>query len=224
MRSFRSSSLFPVLGALLIALGGCAQPPDLEALEGNEPVPTFDAEFPSDPQFGIFNDGSMVQVGDPLQTALDAFPRPEGAYDFQNTPAAFAEEFSAVGWEHRRMGFAVMHKNSVVVNALWREKGISSTDINRIVRRYEMRFGEPHQMVPGTASEIQEIQYWFWESESERLCLVSTIDHQGELGFVAAVGRIDVMDALRMSPRLAREDVQRAIEMLKQHESMKEQP
>lgn len=122
------------------------------------------------------------------------------------------------------MGFAVMHKDSVVVQALWREKGLTSAEIATRVRRYELRFGEPHQMVPGTAGEFQEIQYWFWESETERLCLVSTIDFEGELQFVAAVGRVDVMDALRMNPRAAREDRQKAIEMLKQNSPNQEQP
>ena len=225
MRSLRSSSqVFLGLGLLSILIVGCGQPLDLEALEAEDAAPSFEAEFPSDPEFGLLNDGATVKVGEPVQSALDAFPRPEGAYDFNSPPADFEEEFAAAGWEHRKMGFAVMHKNSVVVSAMWREKGITSDDITRLVRRYENRFGEPHQMVPSTAREVQEIQYWFWQVGTERLCLVSTIDHQGELAFVAAVGRTDVMDALRMNPGDAREDVEKAIELLKDSEGNSEQP
>lgn len=220
LKSIPSSSQLIWAGLLCgLLVSGCAQPPDLEALEGStEAAPTFDSDFPNDPDLGLIRDGVVIKVGDPVDRALSAFPRPDGAYDVNRPPTAFESEFQASGWEQRRMGFAVMHKGGVIASALWREKGLDSEDINRRVRQYELRFGPADQMVPSTVREVQQLQYWFWEGENERLCLVSTVDFEGELAFVAAVGRPDVLDALRMNPSAAREDIERAMEMLRTDE------
>lgn len=135
--------------------------------------------------------------------AFRVFPRPSNGFDFFEEAPLTGENYVAKGWQSKVEAFGVVLLRNKVVLAHYTLENADFDTIQSAVREYEAAFGRPAEpTVPGELGS-----YWFWESGSVRMMIATNKDAKGKSILVLTLGDLDIMNALRMSPEGARQDL-----------------
>jgi hypothetical protein len=153
-----------------------------------------------------------ARIGDPVESARKLFPKPEvRAAAFQDLPPGFGPGFSSSGWETDAEGYGIISLGARTVVAMHMEMGVGESRVNEIVSRYRRRlpskFAENFDLEKPHASHSW-VRYWFAEENGHRLMVCAVRLEEGVLNVTEALGTEEALDALRMSPRFAAEDIQ----------------
>lgn len=150
----------------------------------------------------LISESGRLRVGDSLEEAGRAFPPPD-SFGLKELPPGFGTGFRARGFETRDEGLGLILVDNRVAIAVRREENVKVERIEDVVKSFVRQFGEPDESVSGA-----RIEYRFWNKEDQRLMLCTAPDRADPTHFdvTMAVGVMTLMDALRMSYPMARED------------------
>lgn len=210
-RFWRSSSLLALAGLLL---SGCAAPEKI-TLEGEpaEPLPELRVVMPEDrwaTRLGLAEGGSLLKVGDEMDRGFEVFEKPPRATTFSDMPEPFTPPFQADGWETSGAGFGMIGYRGQVAAAMLTYDRTDPSRLDRILEDYRGLFGPEQSVVESVTGS-----YRFWQEQDQRLAIVGYRDSRGRLTVTVALGLVPVMDRLRLSPEIARQDLD-AAERLRQ--------
>ncbi len=150
----------------------------------------------------LMSENGRLRVGDSLEEAGRTFPPPD-AFGLKELPPGFGTGFRARGYETREEGLGLILVDNRVAIAVRREENVNADKIEEVVKAFVRQFGEPDESVSGA-----RIEYRFWNKEDQRLMLCTAPDREDPTHYdvTMAVGVMTLMDALRMSYPMARED------------------
>jgi hypothetical protein len=204
---------FVFASVLAITLFGCGGDAD----EGNTDgfVKTTKAvkapEWDISSDLALFADSQSIHVGDSVSDAESVFRKPEGrAAAFRDLPPGFGPGYRSIGWSTEAEGFGVISLEGRVVVAVHSEYGVSESRSEQVVNKYLRRYGSRFKRLAaadGTDLEPSWVQYWFAEQNKQRLLVCAVRMKDGFVNVTESVGWAEAMDALRMSPKNAMEDL-----------------
>jgi len=221
-KEFAAAALFCVLTTV-----GCGGPSAPTANSGQQaPAPEVNADgvptkqtillptplAPADGALGMVHNGELVRVGEDLDDVLRIFPKPKGAYQFEEEPPVGHDTMKATVWEGRGQSLAVLHlpsrDNRRVVLAMYTLENVADSVVNQIVAEHDAVW-QPCRDPLFT----EQSTYRFWTQGPARLMIVESKDPKDRKSITVAIGHYEVMDALRMSPSLAVEDQAEALDI-----------
>lgn len=209
----RASNVFGffVLISLLWAVAGCdggATPVSPQDLVAEKPeVTNLSTQWtPADDAPVMINGDQRLRIHDTEEAAMRVFPRPRGAFDFFEEPPVEGDDFVAKGWQSNAEAFGMLLLRNRIVLALYTLENVDTELLASKLTKYE------EGLIPLTPSAVPGDvgSYWFWESGRTRLMMVHSRDAQGRGQLVVALGDTEIMDALRMAPGAARQDLTEA--------------
>lgn len=201
--------LFWAPAAILLVLAGCA--PDAKAPSETPvaataervPPPDFKSlEMISDAP-RLFNENREVHVGQEVSEAENLIARPRRAADFRDLPPSFGAGYRSRGWEGDGEGFGIISYTNRVVVAVHTIGGVDERRLETMLTRYRTA----SELKPDVAGE--SARYWFNAKGSIQLMLCAVQGKDG-LYITEAVGWDRAMQALRMNPLQAENDVRKA--------------
>jgi len=203
----------PILAVLGLGSIACNTQPKAETKPA---VDTATATKPVDvPQnvetsvLGLIKNRRLVRVGDTAEKALEAFEKPEKARVLSEPPPNWPKDIRATGWEAEDRGLGVLLSNERIVGILYTEYETTPERIAQIQSDYTNTFG-PAQAV----SDTENVHYSFWEDAENRLAICSTKNSKGKLVVSVCCGVKKIMDSLGFSLSEAKEESQRAEQIL----------
>jgi hypothetical protein len=142
-----------------------------------------------------------MKPGDSVEASLEVFPRPRNAAALYDAPSVFSKEFRAKGWDNGREGFGVIATRGVVVLGLRVEYDVPVDRPNDLVLQYQRE----HGLADATVAD-GPTAYWFWDRAPYRLAVCKTMDAEGRITLVSAVGLASALDAIGLGPGTAAAD------------------
>lgn len=221
----KTRSLLP-----LLLLVGCAAPEKVTVEPPAQDVEKLKSIFfqtgvsPED-DLALLHGDARLYLGVPQAEALKIFEPQAKSTPFSNLPEAFADNFTASGWERVPFSFGCIGYtqedrlsgtrtfDDVVVLAMVTREDVDADTVAEALRTYSANFGPPDEDTTGRL-QGQGLDYWFWTVPGRRLMISASVDPKGKRSLTIALGVPKVMTTLRMSPELAVEDRQAAIESL----------
>lgn len=178
-----------------------AQKPTIPPIRFGTKVEVPSSLAPTD--LGLMGESGSLRVGDSLEEASRVFPSPQNAFGLKELPPGFGPTFKARGFETREEGLGLILVDDRVAVAIRREENVNGEKVEEVTKAFVRQFGEPDESVTGA-----RIEYRFWNKEDQRLMLCSAPDREDPTHYdmTMAVGVSNLMDALRMSYPMARED------------------
>ncbi|MEX2244169.1 MAG: hypothetical protein WD716_10030 [Fimbriimonadaceae bacterium] len=221
----KTRSLLP-----LLLLVGCAAPEKVTVEPPAQDVKELDSVVflsgvPPDQDLALLHGDSRLYLGVTRSEALGIFEPQERSTPFSNLPEGFADNFTASGWERGTFSFGCIGYtqedrlngartlDDVVVLAMVTREDVDADTVAEALRVYSANFGPPDEDTTGRL-QGQGLDYWFWTVPGRRLMISATVDPKGKRSLTIALGVPTLMTHLRMSPDLAVEDRQAAIESL----------
>lgn len=203
--AFRSIVFSLWISALVLV--GCgpegAAALDAEAIAPEKPTVQVSTQWtPAEDAPLLLNGDSRLRIHASEEEAFRAFPRPRGAFDFFEEPPIEGDDYTAKGWQTNAEAFGVLLLRNRMVLGLYTLEGADGDTVAEKVRLYEEGMGRPPSVVPGEIGS-----YWFWESGQTRLMITTSRDAKGKSQLAVALGDVAIMNALRMSPDAARQDL-----------------
>ena len=196
-----------------LALAGCGGDAD-ESTNGDFVTTTKAVKSPEwdiSSDLALYADSLSIHVGDSVSDAEKVFRKPEGrASNFRDLPAGFGPGYRSIGWSTEAEGFGVISLEGRVVEAVHSEYGVSESQSEQILDSYRRRYGNRFKKLVGADGKDLEpswVQYWFAEQNKQRLMVCAVRMKDGFVNVTEAVGWAEAMDALRMSPKSAIEDL-----------------
>lgn len=227
LKRFSSGFLIISLGILLGVSGCGSQPaPQAQAPVPPTPAPELNGDgvptkqtivlatpaVPAEGTLGMVHNGELVRVGEDLEDVLRVFPKPKGAYQFEEEPPVGHDTLKATVWEGRGQSLAVLHlpsrQNRRTVLAMYTLDNVADSVINQVLAEHESVWQPCRDPLFGEQST-----YRFWTQGPSRLMIVESKDLKDRKSLTVVIGHYEVMDALRMSPSLALEDQAEALEI-----------
>jgi hypothetical protein len=174
-------------------------------------MPNLDAKS----ELVLIRQSGRLHVGDSVESALVLYPPLQKSKELSELPAT-VPGLSASGWQGENEGFGMAAKDGRVALALRSQDLLEAGDLSTIVRNYESEIGRQADDLPQSSRG----QYWFWTSQraptgAQRLMIYSRTGKSGKRSVVIALGDSTVMDALRMNPQAARNDLDKAEAVLR---------
>jgi hypothetical protein len=182
-------------------MSGSSAPKETPIVRNVEP-PTFGAT-----DLAIRGGAVVVKVGDTAENIDRAFPQPANAATFTELPSQFNGLYRARGFENATLGFGAIYYDNQVACAIHRIENITVGEVNQIVEQYTRAQGDPAEKIQGAS-----IAYWFWKEGSQIQMICSAPDRTQNQRFDLTIGLGDkvVMEALRMTPLQAGNDMRNA--------------
>lgn len=166
-----------------------------------KPVPIPEWDNPS--KIALAGEIRQVHVGDAVNDAERAFDKPDKRRsDFRDLPPGFGPGYSSRGWETDTGGYGLISAEGRVVAAVRSEYGVSEDRLQEILRKYRADLTVEQPTESGGNA-----RYWFAEDNNRRLMVCAVGLPDGSLDVTQAIGSIDAMDAMRMGPIPARNDI-----------------
>lgn len=145
--------------------------------------------------------------GDPGEVER-AFDPPSRTFPIGELP--FEEgELTVTGWQSANEGLGIISREGRVVLVLHTFERASERLADDLIDQYGALSRNLHTEIQG-----DNVRYWFWQDNRQRLMLVRHRDRRGNLHVTVALGVIELMNVLRMDPDSAQEDADRADELL----------
>lgn len=169
------------------------------------PGPATSPGSPTAQTLAILKDGKQLKVGDSASEAGLIFPQPQAqhVYKLSTLPASLKGfGYSVVGWESGSLGFGAIISGDKIVAALYTEKQDSKQRTDGIIGNYTQTF-----VIPPTHLTAPGLNYYFWQSGSDRLMLLDQKIDRNSHRVTIAVGENPVMDQLRADPAHVRTDL-----------------
>lgn len=206
LRSIKSFGLT----SLAIGLVGCQQgPPAAPGIEVEMAPLTRAAlqiQLPkkADPEWPkILRDENSLTMGESVEAAERAFPRPRNAFEFFEEPPFTGDDYQCFGWQSRSEAFAGVYLRDQLVVGLYSQERVTDETLARVVEEYKNAYlSLPMEEIPAKYGT-----YYFWEAGPARLMVGSSLDGSKRRELVIAIGQRDAMDALRMSSTAIRQDL-----------------
>jgi hypothetical protein len=197
----------------MLALAGCGGDSDQSANGGF--VTTTKAVKPPDwdinSDLALVADSQSLHVGDSISEAEKVFLKPEGRVtNFHDLPPGFGPGYRSIGWSTEAEGFGLISLEGRVVAAVHSEYGVSESRSEQIIDKYRRRYGARIKKLAaadGSDLEPSWVQYWFAEQNKQRLMVCAVRLKDGFVNVTEAVGSAEAMDALRMGPKAAQDDL-----------------
>lgn len=204
---------FVLVPMFMLALTGCGGDTDESANGGfvntTKAVKPPDWDINSD--LALVVDSQSIHVGDAVSEAEKVFRKPEGRVsNFRDLPPGFGPGYRSIGWSTEAEGFGMINLEGRVVVAVHSEYGVSESRSNQIIDKYRRRNAiRFKKLAAGDGSDLEPswVQYWFAEHNKQRLMVCAVRLKDGFVNVTEAVGSAEAMDALRMSPKAAQEDL-----------------
>ena len=197
-------AFWPVIAG--IALVGCG---DVSSPKAETPAPIVAAptkiesvDFESQSELRLFRGIRTLSVGDPWESAQNVFPSPKRFYPLDEVPSKITGPLKAQGWMTDNEGFGVLLFNGRVAMAMHQIEKATPEMETRVLNEYQSYLSTSGALeVKGSRSH-----YWFRDDKTHRLMICSVMGADGYRYIAVAVGDRNLMDALRMSPSMAKED------------------
>lgn len=167
----------------------------------------------SSTSLGLIRRAGKIKVGDTQDHAFRIFKQPPTAYEFSDLPSVLSSEhFKAAGWQSTGSGqrpsegFGVVLYDDQVCLAVYQIDHQTEEGVQELLTDHQKEVGT----TPTSTQLGKYIRYWFWQERTQRLMMVATsMPHEGA-SVTLAVGDVNVMDALGMSPDAAKNDQSQA--------------
>ena len=203
-----------VLASLFaLAIVGCGGDAEEDANGGfvNTTKAVKAPEWDISSDLALVADSQSIHVGDLVSDAENVFRKPEGrAAAFRDLPPGFGPGYRSIGWSTEVEGFGVISLEGRVVVAVHSEYGVSESRSEQVIDKYRRRYGNRFKKLTaadGKDLEPSWVQYWFAEQNKQRLLVCAVRMKDGFVNVTESVGWAEAMDALRMSPKNALEDL-----------------
>lgn len=222
------TAFFPWISLGLLA--GCDTAPVADA-ESNPEPPATQADFGQLPalplgsrsRLAVVGPEGEVRVGDSLDVALRAFPRPPRAVSVRGNPPFLAEPFEARGWETSAASLGIVARDERVWLVVWTQENLSASEVASEIDRYRRRRSPDEQLGSGP------LRFWFWQDPApwdgavrsagqplETRRMLGVVETQpGRYRLVVGLGATPLMDQYRMSPAAVSADRDKALERLR---------
>jgi len=208
-QAFRSIKSFGLI-SLSVALAGCQQGPaaapgiEVEMAPLSRVALRVDLPKKSSPEWPrILRDENSLTMGESVEVAERAFPRPRNAFEFFEEPPFTGDDYQCFGWQSRSEAFAGVYLRDQLVVGLYSQERVTDETLARVVEEYKNAYlSLPMEEIPAKYGT-----YYFWESGPVRLMVGSSLDGSKRRELVIAVGQREAMDALRMNSAAIRQDL-----------------
>ena len=143
--------------------------------------------------------GRKLEIGADESALREVFPKPEGAYEFNDLPSVLRGSFESTGWEGRNEGFGAILYGGKVALAMRQFYEIDGARFDELFRTLQ----NANRGVTRTNAEGRNAEFWFWESGSQILMALRRGVKGNRYDLTIALGDKAVMDALEMTPAKA---------------------
>ena len=154
----------------------------------------------------LFHSGASFRLGEPYDQAMAVFPMPKSAFEFNELPLPLQKNYVGRGWETSRLGFGVVLHNDRVLLAVSQTDRADAATAEQFLKAYDDAFTT---LQPITV-EDGRVKARFFEQAGQRLMLLVVND--GDIHLTAALGQIELMDAIGANPAKVREGVTSMVE------------
>ena len=190
------------LSTILLATSfGCQAPSSGSAVAAQAQMgsPAADQEG----TFALNFDNRSVRLGQSLDQLKGDHPMPEGANLISNPPANFPPPYTAWGWSKAGTGLGVIAYEGRVAVAV---KITERSDSDEVASLYSLlKALDPDDT--RIAVTGRRASYWFLDRKASRKALCAITSDGNDRKIVEAIGDVDLMHELRLSPESARQDV-----------------
>jgi len=154
----------------------------------------------------LFHSGASFRLGEPYDHAMAVFPMPKSAFEFNELPLPLQKNYVGRGWETSRLGFGAVLHNDRVLLALSQTDRTDAATAEQFLAAYDEAFTA---LQPITV-EDGRVKARFFEQAGQRLMLLVVND--GNIHLTAALGQVELMDAIGANPARVREGVASMVE------------
>ncbi len=181
----------------LVLCAGCGPsatlPPAPRAAEAAPFVePRFDVASP----LRLERLGRRLQIGADEATLRAVFPKPDGAYVFNDLPTKLRGVFESRGWENGTEGFGAILYGGRVALAMRQFYAIDGARFDELFDTVR----SANRSVRGASASGRNADFWFWIAESQTLMVLRRGVKGNRYDMTIALGDKSLMDSLDMSP------------------------
>ncbi len=146
-----------------------------------------------------------VAYPDP-QKIFESFRDPKySGSEYDDLPPTFKFPYRARSWETAKMGFGEILYDGTLVAALYQDDKITQDQVDEMVNAHKEQVGG---LLPDIVGG-KRVTYWFWEIDKQRLMICAYRTEKKGTKLTIAMGDDKVLDALGISPQLARKNIGR---------------
>lgn len=165
----------------------------------------------------VYEGETDIRLGEKAELALvEEFRKPSKSIDLIELPPGFEDSFSVHGWETETRSVAVIGRDGDIVLVLDSYYGKDEEFAQKLVDRYEYRFGPPVDRILN-----DNTHYLFWRDGDVRLMVMDDKDSYGKHTLAIGLGQSKTMTTLRMTKEAAQNDAAKAEKLRKSQESSK---
>lgn len=162
-------------------------------------APTFDLTLDNPGPLRLERLGRKLSLGADEAALREVFPKPEGAYEFNDLPKNLRGTFESTGWENRTEGFGALLYGGRVALAMRQFYEIDGARFNELFRNIRAENRE----VQSQTLEGRNAEFWFWESDAATLMVLRRGVKGNRYDMTITLGDKSLMNALDMSPAKA---------------------
>ncbi len=185
---------------------------DVKPIDNLDQSALFLAHINLNNKYTILNLGNKLYVNDDVDRAIEVFGPPPKAYDVTELPPGWKDQgFKAAGWETSDEGFGAILQKDRVALAMFTADHVSDKLFDRLVSDYNDELGRKSISVID-----KRAKYRFWTADDQTLMVSACNTPKSGIIVTVALGARPLMDALRMNPDRAKEDIKDATQLVGQ--------